>query len=319
LAFLAVFLSSCPLRAQAPGLLGYQGVLTDAAGAAVADGSYDITFAIYEAAAGGSPLWSETQAVTVQKGIFNALLGSTVALGLAFDRPYYVGISVEGRMELAPRTPLTSSPYAFSSRSVAGTSNVFPAAGNVGIGVVPPLEKLHVGGAVTLGAAAGYVLVLGTTDLIINHTSGSADFAIVGLSDWMGGPAVGQSHKTQIASGIPSGEYSSTVCTHWLFKANDPGTYAFFLLGYENTPGSFQAYECELTLVYLPTSYGPTIPGLRAPLDLNPAKETGSGLTEADIARERAETESYNEARIRRELDAMSARIAALKEELGER
>lgn len=143
-----------PALADVPQLLHYQGVLTDGSGAAVADGPYDITFGIYDVAAGGSPLWTETNTVQVTKGIFDATLGTLVMLGgLPFDRTYYIGLSVEGGAEL-PRQILTASPFAFSARGVAGTTNVFPGSGNVGVGVAAPAELLEVAGGVRIANTA---------------------------------------------------------------------------------------------------------------------------------------------------------------------
>jgi hypothetical protein len=132
--------------AEMPQLLSYQGVLTDAGGQAVADGSYSVTFRLYTAPSGGSPVWEETSpAVQVSKGVFNATLGTTVGLtGLAFDEPYYVGISVEGEAELSPRQILTAVPYSFNAKAVMGTENEFPSSGNVGIGTTSPNVPLVV-------------------------------------------------------------------------------------------------------------------------------------------------------------------------------
>ena len=132
--------------ADVPQLLSYQGVLTDGSGTAVSDGSYSITFRLYTAPAGGSHIWEENSPdVQVAKGIFNATLGTTVGLtGLAFDAPYYVGISVAGGAELTPRTLLTAVPYSFNAKSVMGTANEFPSSGNVGVGTTDPNVPLHV-------------------------------------------------------------------------------------------------------------------------------------------------------------------------------
>ncbi len=132
--------------ADLPQLLSYQGVLVDGSGTAVPDGPYSVTFRLYTVAAGGSPIWEETNpAVQVAKGIFNATLGTIVALsGLAFDATYYVGISVAGGAELAPRQILTAVPYTFNAKAVMGTANEFPSSGNVGIGTIDPKSPLVV-------------------------------------------------------------------------------------------------------------------------------------------------------------------------------
>lgn len=96
-----------------PRTLDYQGVLTDAGGTAVPDGSYSLVFRIYSVPTGGSSLWGETQSVNVSKGIFNVTLGSVTPLALPFDAPYYIGIAVEGEAELSPRIALASAGYSY--------------------------------------------------------------------------------------------------------------------------------------------------------------------------------------------------------------
>ena len=132
------------LLAQIPATLNYQGVLTDDLGSAVPDGSYNLTFAIYDVPSEGTALWTETQSVTVAKGIFSAILGSVTPLDLDFTDAYYLGISIEGGDELLPRIELTSSAYAMNARGVTGVSNIIPPDGDVGIGTMLPAYKLHV-------------------------------------------------------------------------------------------------------------------------------------------------------------------------------
>ncbi|MBN1163063.1 MAG: hypothetical protein JXB45_00655 [Candidatus Krumholzibacteriota bacterium] len=110
---MTIILTVLAMAAQGdiPRLINYQGVLTDPAGEAVPNGEYQITFRLYQAVTGGSPLWSEIQTVTVSHGIFNALLGSVTALDIGFAEPYYLGIAVENQAELSPRLPLVSSAY----------------------------------------------------------------------------------------------------------------------------------------------------------------------------------------------------------------
>jgi len=139
-----VMLLSLGASAQIPKTLNYQGVLTDGSGVAVSDGSYNLTFAIYDVLSGGSALWTDGQSVTVNKGIFSAVLGLGTPLNLDFGDTYYLGISVEANPELTPRILLTASAYALNSRGVTGDSNMFPPDGRVGIGMMAPAYKLHV-------------------------------------------------------------------------------------------------------------------------------------------------------------------------------
>ena len=67
---------------------GLEGVLTDASGTVVADGNYNLTFKLYEAATGGSAIWTETQTVAVSNGVFAAILGSVTPIAAHSPQPW---------------------------------------------------------------------------------------------------------------------------------------------------------------------------------------------------------------------------------------
>ena len=117
LAFLIMFAAlSCAAFAEVPKLINYQGYITDDDGVPV-NGTKTVIFRLYDVAAGGTPLWSETHTVTAQNGVFNVLLGSMPGSeldGLAFDQQYYVEIVVDGT-QLNPRMALASAAYAIRS------------------------------------------------------------------------------------------------------------------------------------------------------------------------------------------------------------
>ena len=135
---------------QIPRTISYQGVLRDATSGDLLDGVYSLEFRLYDAAAAGTQLWGETQpSITVSAGVFNAVLGSVTAIGLAFDQKYWLEIWV-GAQALSPRIPLESAPYSLAAESVVGTGNVFPSSGNVGIGTTTPGVKLDVAGTLNV-------------------------------------------------------------------------------------------------------------------------------------------------------------------------
>ena len=93
----------------------------------------------------------ETQTVPVNQGVFNAILGSVEPLEIAFDKPYWLGIMVNGGAELEPRMALTASPYSLNATSNGGDSpwtisgdDIYYLNGKVGIGTTSPAHKLHV-------------------------------------------------------------------------------------------------------------------------------------------------------------------------------
>ncbi len=147
------------LNAQAT--LSFQGILKKSNGIAVDDGNYSITFSLYTAETGGTPVWTENQSdVDVTSGIYSVLLGSINPLSnVSFDQIYFLGIKVGGS-ELTPRFKLTSSPYALA---LIGGSNIFPGAGTVKADELVVKGKMVVGGATavspthTLQVTGGYL------------------------------------------------------------------------------------------------------------------------------------------------------------------
>jgi hypothetical protein len=105
-----------PASAQAPQMITYQGLLTDNAGGAGADGGYSLTFRIFDAETGGAELWSETQpSVAVSGGLFKVQLGSITSLTLDFDAPYWLEVQVGADPAQSPRIALTSVPYSYTA------------------------------------------------------------------------------------------------------------------------------------------------------------------------------------------------------------
>jgi hypothetical protein len=101
-----------------PGLLNYQGYLTDSGGNPI-DGAYAIKFAIYDAPTGGTELWSETQlAVQINDGQLSALLGETEPISPTLFATYpdtFIGVTLGSDPEMTPRQRIHSVPYAMHS------------------------------------------------------------------------------------------------------------------------------------------------------------------------------------------------------------
>ncbi len=95
---LAIFAAVTSLLcANAPNLLPFQGHLTDAQGAPVADGSRLVHFQIYDTPVGGRLLWvGETHRLSVNDGLVNVVLGSKTSLAkIDFSETRYLEITID--------------------------------------------------------------------------------------------------------------------------------------------------------------------------------------------------------------------------------
>jgi hypothetical protein len=170
---LSVLLVSAAAQAAVPGMISYQGTLTDDGGV-VLDTTVAMTFTIYYDSTGAGYIWTETQpSVVVTDGIFNVLLGSVNPLseGLFGGSPSrWLGVQVGGDPELVPRQRIVTVAHAFhaAEAETAGYAHSAPAAsdgdwtivgssmysavsGNVGIGRNTPGAKLDCPGPVRIG------------------------------------------------------------------------------------------------------------------------------------------------------------------------
>ncbi len=103
--------------------ISIQGFLKDANGKAVDNGTYSITFKLYNVESAGVALWTEINpAVNVFGGIYTVKLGAITNISsLAWDVPYFLGVTIQGT-ELSPRTELTYAPYAISVANAVSAS-----------------------------------------------------------------------------------------------------------------------------------------------------------------------------------------------------
>lgn len=205
-------------EAQIPRTLSYQGVLSDTSGVPKPDGSYTLTFHLYETSTGGSAIWTETKTLKTKRGLFSTILADQTPFGssVTFDKPYWLSIRVGAEPEISLRIPLTSVAYSlnvtngsgsgFSNYMVFNTSGTFTVragvskimvemwgGGGAGGGsafINQPLPKLpiqYIGGG---GGGGGYAKVL------FDCTQGTNYDVIVGLGGIGGRPVTFDSTGT---------------------------------------------------------------------------------------------------------------------------
>ena len=219
---------SSGLVGQVPQTLSYQGLLTTSGGTPVPDSSYDLTFKLYAASSGGTPVWTESRsAVPVTSGTFSVILGSVTTLsGLNLNHQLYLGVTKGGDPEFSPRTALTSSPSSLAPWSING-SNISFANGNVGIGTSTPSEQLELTGNLRLPVPTATTgIIYSGVDRFI-HGYGFRNFfggAGAGNLSTAGFDQVGVGFATL---GNNTTGYENTAIGYWALRDN--GT------GYQNT------------------------------------------------------------------------------------
>lgn len=159
----------------------------------------------------------------------------------------------------------------------------------------------------------GYVLVIASAEVEVAHSAGNTSQAYFGVSNsstvFPENQDVALSYDYEVSSGIRS----VPVTCHRVFTILSGGTHTFYFLGMKVAAGTFHCQDIQLTLMYVATGYG-SVDAARASEAPSPEPEAQRpALTEADIARERSETESFAIARLERELAEIRAELTRIK------
>ncbi len=214
--------------ALAPAKMSYQGVLTDGAGAIVADGDYDLTLALYDVETGGVALWTEAQTAAVAGGVFNVVLGGVSPLTLPFDKAYYLGVAVEGGGELVPRTLLTSAAYSLNAPVVA-----FGASGNT-TDLTTAGWTNYEDDTVSIDCPGpGYVNVQSSVWMQIYHDAGSSDrfYLAHGRTPTESPDDYAYVASHSVPGGAPAATYDMTLPVQSVFPVTAAGPVTFYLNG----------------------------------------------------------------------------------------
>lgn len=196
LLLLMSLLLATPATGQIPRTISFQGVLADASGELVSDGIHRLTIRLYDASSAVSALYSETHDATVIRGVFNVIIGSQTPLppSIAFDRAYFIGVSVGEGPELLPRSPMTAVPYALRaaiandvSSSATLVRTVNGRSGDITLQGAGATTVTQNGNVVTIsssgGAGATGIQGVQNTDGSINVASPNGPVATIGVAD----------------------------------------------------------------------------------------------------------------------------------------
>lgn len=167
----------------------YQGKVSGIGGSAIANGSYNVRFKIYDAITSGTLLWTETWSnattrVTMTGGLFSVALGTHVDIStIDFnDDSLYLNIEFDPgnddtyEEEFAPRRRFASVPYAFNADKIDGIDSTKFTRSDIDQTMSGTLTIQNTGiSLITKGAVSGATLFassgLSTSgSLVVKHT-----------------------------------------------------------------------------------------------------------------------------------------------------
>jgi len=107
---------------EIPRLINLQGYLADEDGPVT--GVFEATFRIYDSAEGGNILWSETDSVAVDVGLYSQVLGEATSIDIEFNGNLWIAVQFTGHPEMIPRYRQTSVPFSFVTQFADSSSTV---------------------------------------------------------------------------------------------------------------------------------------------------------------------------------------------------
>ena len=112
-------------HAAVPAVINYQSRLRTAGGVAITAAT-SVSFSLYSAATGGTPVWTESRnqssgacakVAPDANGYFSVQMGSCAAFPatLIFTDPLFLGVTIESDAEATPRVAFAPAPYALNA------------------------------------------------------------------------------------------------------------------------------------------------------------------------------------------------------------
>ena len=177
--FLVGFLTSwipAPAFGDVPDRINFQGKLLDT-NHVPRNGSYSMTFRIWDATSGGNEIWNETQgSVSVSNGVFSIQLGASSPLSASVfnSATRYLEVEIAGETA-SSRQRLVTSPYAFRASVaddlMAGDTNYIHNTATLQSGSTFYVSSGTVSGPLRVGG----IIVAGTANHAITNAAGQLD------------------------------------------------------------------------------------------------------------------------------------------------
>ena len=161
----------------------------------------------------------------------------------------------------------------------------------------------------------GFVLVIGTCQLTVNHYAGTRSFFELGVTDEWGVLPPNQDVAITIPASEPDGNRAIPVTVHGLFRV-DEGDNTFYMGGYRREGAWIsEALDVQLTLLYFPTAYGvvdPTLADDDATHSRDDAELTGAPASNLGT-RGHGATIAADQNRYDQELEQVRSELAELR------
>lgn len=126
---------------------------------------------------------------------------------------------------------------------------------------------------------SGYIVAIGTIEVIFTHSNGTNTLATFGLSTSTSFTPSGDS-GVRLPTALPSGSYMQTVTVNNVFAAGSGNTTVNFLV--LRGSGGLTRCDVKLTLMFFPTAYGSTTSSTVANFEGNADELSFEGLSTLD-------------------------------------
>ena len=231
----------------------YSGQLMD--GSSPLSGWHQVVVALWDAPVGGSQLHNQSESVLVEQGVFHLELNVDENLFQTHDA-MWVGVAVDGALELEPRVHVGAVPYAVRALSANATPPPGIAFATDFPGVTIPAELTWVPvSTVTLNAPAAGFVWLSTAGWWQEGDFTHPDAVSVQFSLGEGTPP--PYFQEQVQTGIL--EYRSWPYAHTTVVPAPAGPHTYTCWVYVNAPG--------ITLSPMPTVHAATMQAMWVPGD----------------------------------------------------
>lgn len=288
-ALLVATLLATPAWAAVPRVLAHEGRILRADGTPER-GSLQLTFALYNAASGGASIWSESQSVSLGgDGYYATLLGRTAPLP-ALDGSLFLGITVQGESEMAPRAQIGAAPYALRAAQSDDADKLGGDASTAILRVWSPVAPSQVtglasiqascpAGQVVVGYGAGFAPLCGPANpALLQWTAASLDFGTVTTTDVTRAATLanlGSAAATGVTIFAPAGFSVTTSCTATLSAGASCGSTftmpAGGLAGARTAIGAATSSSGGSSSLLLSGTYAPPIPNGSADVSAAPS------------------------------------------------